>query len=181
MDHLRTRRLIPLLPLLAATLATPGLRAAPDAPTVAAPAASSGVPAEAEFAPLELDAFIAQELAAVERLGGRKILKMAAPVSFQARLKSAPEAKDMVYIYSALEVAEVRPLPEVGHQMFLESAGGRVFAVYVEKRVAARLAAGLAVGQEARFLGYHVYSYKKGPAFLIVDFAPVEGSGEVAR
>ncbi|OAM90561.1 hypothetical protein AW736_07150 [Termitidicoccus mucosus] len=125
-----------------------------------------------EFEAIELDRFIEREIADVGEFKGRKLVKMAVPVSFAARMKRRPEEKQMTYIYTALEVADIRPLPEVGHRMFVESKEGRIVPVYVEKQAAARLVEELAEGAEARFSGYHVYSYSKGPALLVVDFVP---------
>ena len=86
----------------------------------------------------------------------------------------------MTYIYTALEVAGIRPLPEVGHQLFVETAGGKIISVYVEKKAAARIAEEMAVEETVRLWGYHVYSYAKGPALLVVGAAPVADSGKAA-
>jgi hypothetical protein len=91
-------------------------------------------------------------------------------VSFQAKMKRYPEERSVSYVYKAMELAGVDPLPEIGHRMFLESGGGRIIPVYVEKQAVARIMQGLKEDQLARFLGYHVYSYAKGPAILVVDF-----------
>lgn len=122
----------------------------------------------AEFKTVELDRFIEQEKKAVGK--GNKLIRMAVPVSFAAKMKRQPEEKPLSYVYTAMEVAGVKPLPEVGHRMFVESGGGRIIPVYVEKQAAARLARGLKEEESARFLGYHLYSYAKGPAILVVDF-----------
>lgn len=123
-----------------------------------------------DFNSVDLDAFIAQEKSRVERFKGQKIIKMSEPVSFQARVKQLPREKKMSYIYSALEIAKVTPLPEVTHQMFVESAAGQIISVYVERRVAERMASSLKEGQSVAWASYHVYSYSKGPALLVVDF-----------
>jgi hypothetical protein len=139
---------------------------------------SANVEGAVEFQPVEFDEFIQQEVDSSERMDGRRILKMAEPVSFVARMKRFPEAKQMSYIYTALEMAEVSPLPDVGHQMFVESKQGRIISVYVERQVALRLASDLKEGEAAEFFGYHVYSYAKGPALLVVDFVPIAESEE---
>jgi hypothetical protein len=125
------------------------------------------------FRDVELDRLIEREKDAVEKLQKKKIV-MAAPVRFFARMKRRPEEKKMTYVYTALEVAGVKPMPEVGHRMFVETEEGRIIPVYVEKEAAARLMKGLEEGERARFLGYHIYSYDKGPAILVVDFASDE-------
>lgn len=123
------------------------------------------------FTPIELDRFVAAEKAMVNQMAaGKKIIRMAAPVSFEASLKQRPEAKKMSYVYTALEMSEVDPMPVVEHRMFVESKGGHIIPVYVEKTAVNSINTGLGEEQRARFLGYHVYSYSKGPAILVVDF-----------
>ncbi len=131
-----------------------------------------------EFLAVELDVLIEREKKVFSGFKGQKIIKMAAPVRFTASLKQGPEEKSMTYIYTALEMAGVSPLPNVSHQMFVESAKGRIISVYVENQVAARIANELAAGQTAEFAAYHVYSYSRGPALLVVDWIPTVGTGE---
>ncbi|WP_051553808.1 hypothetical protein [Desulfobulbus elongatus] len=121
------------------------------------------------FATIELDRFIEQEQRLVNN--SKKLIKMAAPVTFEAKMKRLPEEKKMEYIYTALEVAGVSPMPKVQHRMFLESREGRILPVYVEENAVKKLNAGLKEDVTARFQGYHVYTYAKGPAILVVDFA----------
>jgi hypothetical protein len=127
---------------------------------------------EDKFKAVELDRFIEQEQKSAG--DGRRMIKMFAPVSFEAKMKRFPEERELTYVYSAMELIGVNPLPEVHHRMFVESAEGRIIPVYVEKEAAAKLAAGLKEEDKARFVGYHVYSYAKGPAILVVGFAPVK-------
>ncbi|MGE9292171.1 MAG: hypothetical protein ACQKBW_01040 [Puniceicoccales bacterium] len=133
------------------------------------------------FTPVELDAFIEQEQAAVEEMNGKKVIRMAAPVSFEARLKRHPEEKDLSYIYTALGMSGISPLPEVEHRMFVESADGQIIPVYVEKQAASKITKELPEGESVRFLGYHAYSYDKGPAILVVDFISLSESGKDER
>ena len=123
---------------------------------------------EKEFKNVELDGFIVREKNAIGN--GRKVIKLADPISFEAKMKRHPEERQMSYIYKALEVAGVNPMPEVNHRMFIESEEGRIIPVYVEKNVVEKLIKGLKVEGRAKFIGYHVYSYAKGPAILVVDF-----------
>jgi hypothetical protein len=125
-----------------------------------------------EFKKVELDQFIEQQKKTVQ--GKKKTITMAAPVSFSAKMKRFPEEKQMSYIYQAMEVSGVNPLPEVNHRMFIESAEGRIIPVYVEKQTVEKLQRGLKEDQKANFVGYHVYNYSKGPAVLVVDFTPVQ-------
>lgn len=121
-----------------------------------------------QFGAVQLDSLIEQEKRAAE--DGKKLIKMAVPLSFEAKIKRLPEEKKMSYIYTAMEMAGVTPLPEVEHRMFVESQQGRIIPVYVEKEAVKKLKAGLKEEEKARFLAYHVYSYAKGPALLVVDY-----------
>ncbi len=137
----------------------------------AKPAASrTAGSAKAAFRAIDLDRFIVQEKKAVGK-DKKRIIRMAAPVSFEARMKRNPEEKKMTYVYEVLELSGVKPLPEVKHRMFVESRGRRIIPVYVERRVVDRIGKELTAGSMARFVGYHLYSYGKGPAIMVVDFA----------
>lgn len=125
-----------------------------------------------EFTRIELDQFIEQQKASL--MGKKKMITMAAPVNFTAKMKRFPEEKEMSYIYEAMRVSGVSPLPEVKHRMFIESNGGRILPVYVEKATVEKINQDLKEDQTANFLAYHVYTYSKGPAFLIVDFTPIK-------
>ena len=122
------------------------------------------------FRAVDLDEFIRTEKT---RLKGHKTITLAKPVSFVARVKRHPEPREMKYVYVALELSGVDPLPEVEHRLFVESDGGRIIPVYVEKTAAARITERLKVEQRARFNGLHVYNYAKGPAILVVGFRPL--------
>lgn len=122
---------------------------------------------EQEFKNVELDSFIVQE----KKVGkDKKMITMAAPVKFAAKMKRFPEERKLSYIYVAMEMAGVTPLPEVNHRMFVESQEGRIIPVYIEKEAVKKVKAGLKEEQEATFLGYHIYTYSKGPAILVVDY-----------
>lgn len=125
-----------------------------------------------EFKAVELDRFIEQEKKAYEKMGNRKLIRKAVPVRFVATIKRLPEQKKLTYIYTALEMAKISPLPDVEHQMFVESKEGQIISVYVEKRAATRLSKDMAEGQTVDLYGYHVYTYTRGPAILVADFAP---------
>ena len=132
-----------------------------------------GAQGEEFFKDIDLDRFIEQEKASVEQLKKKKIAR-AEPVRFKAKMKRPPEEKNMTYVYTAMEVAGVNPLPDVGHRMFIETAGKRIIPVYVEKATALWLKSGMKAEARAQFLGYHIYSYDKGPAILIVGFNTVK-------
>ncbi|WP_306549287.1 hypothetical protein [Desulfobulbus sp.] len=145
---------------------------AQTAPAVPAENQAPQEPAKPEtFASVELDQFIEREQKAAE--DGKKMIKMMAPVSFEAKLKRQPEEKPMEYVYTAMEMSGVKPIPEVRHRMFVESGAGRIIPVYIEANAVKKVNAGLKEEAMARFQGYHVYSYAKGPAILVVDFAAI--------
>lgn len=123
-----------------------------------------------EFSQIELDRFIEQQKRV--NVGGKKMITMATPISFDAKMKRLPEEKQMSYVYTAMQMAGVNPMPEVNHRMFVESNEGRIIPVYVEKNTVEKLNKGLKVEEKAEFIGYHVYNYSKGPAVLVVDFKP---------
>ena len=73
----------------------------------------------------------------------------------------------MEYLFTALSLMQVEPLPKVSHRMFVESAEGSVIPVYVEDAVVREIKAKVAVDTQANFAGYHVYNYSKGPAIVV--------------
>lgn len=131
---------------------------------------STSIADHSQFQAVDLNQFIEQELKVAEKLEGRKLIKQAQPIRFDAKIMRLPQVKKASYIYTALEVAKVSPLPDIEHQMFIESAGGRIISVYVEKQAALKIEKQLAAGKVAQFFGYHVYTYSRGPAILIADF-----------
>ena len=155
----------------AGTKTPPPKSAVPKTGTKTSPPKAAS--ANETFQAVDLDRFIEQEKKASAKSVGKAIITMAKPISFQASMKRLPEAKRMTYIYTALELSGVRPIPEVGHQMFVETRGRRIIPVYVEKQAANKISHGLKDGNMTRFLGYHVYTYRKGPAILVTDFASV--------
>lgn len=132
---------------------------------------SAGNPAGAsedkDFKAVEIDRFIERNKSDKK---GEKLITLAKPVSFEASLKRYPEEKDMNYVYIALAMAKIDPIPEVEYQMFLETAGGHIFSVYIPNESVKKIRDGLQEGDHARFYGYHLYSYSKGPAIMIADF-----------
>ncbi len=127
-----------------------------------------------KFKEIDLDRFIEAGTLGSE---GKKIIKIAEPVVFSAKMKRYPDKKEMSYVYTALQIAGVDPVPEVNHRMFVESREGRIIPVYVEKEAVAKINGGLREEQEAYFFGYHLYNYEKGPAIMVVDYAPAGENG----
>lgn len=118
----------------------------------------------AEEIQVNLDTFIAEQKPAMP--GTRTILPPKR-VGFSARLKSHPEKIAISYLFEALSLMQVSPLPKVSHRMFLESAEGLIIPVYVEDAAVGRIRAKSLDADPAQFSGYHVYNYSKGPAIVV--------------
>lgn len=132
----------------------------------------------AEFKAIDLDRFIEQAIQISADQGGKRFITLMQPVRFTAKMKRLPEAKDLTYIYTAMEMAGIQPLPDVRHRMFVESAEGRIIPVYVEAQAVEKLNTELTVEASAEFIAYHAYSYSKGAALLVVDFVPATQKSE---
>jgi hypothetical protein len=129
-----------------------------------------GMAAE-NYKPIELDKYISNHKG---KKDGKVVITMADPISFQASVKRYPEEKNLEYVYTALTMAAMRPIPEVKHRMFIETQEGEIFPVYVELNAANKIKYALKEGDNTRFLGYHLYNYSKGPAIMVVDFTDQE-------
>lgn len=129
---------------------------------------------DAQFKFVKLDDYLKGEEPLVARLAGKKMIKQGTSCSFVANIKQLPKEKKGSYIYTALQIAQIRPIPEVTHQMFIESAAGKIFSVYVEKEAAEKLLKNHKAEEKLKFSAFHVYTYKRGPAFLLVDFSKAE-------
>lgn len=94
-------------------------------------------------------------------------------IRFNAVIKSLPEKKSFSYLYKALALMQVTPLPNIAHQMFVGAPNGDVIAVYVDSRVADQISKSVELETMATWYGYHIYSYSRGPAIVIenVDLA----------
>lgn len=125
--------------------------------------------ADEEFKMIDLDRFVESEKQLVKKRG--KLIRMMKPVKFTAKMKRLPEEKQMDYIYVAMTMSGLGDnLPKVGHRMFVESEKGRIIPVYVEDEAVRKIEKNLKLEKNVNFLAYHVYSYAKGPAMLVVDF-----------
>jgi hypothetical protein len=120
-----------------------------------------------KYVPVDLDAYIAQQQPTSP--GSRTIL-MPSGVEMLATVMRYPEKRAVKYLYTALEMMHVSPLPKVNHRMFIRSLEGRIIPVYVEDDSVHFIKKGLKEGEQARFRGYHVYNYSKGPALVIEGF-----------
>lgn len=90
-------------------------------------------------------------------------------VEFDAVIKRHPEEITVKYLYKALTMMKVDPLPAVSHRMFVQSPDGKIIPVYVEDRAVPGIQSRTTVDGEARLRGYRAYNYSKGPAIVIHD------------
>ena len=103
--------------------------------------------------------------------GGKSILPIKR-VAFSATLMSKPKKGKFDYIYMALDMMHMRPMPVIKHQVFVAAKDGKVISVYLEEHFAKGLEkhivlGNIKVGQELHFKGYHSYNYKRGPAIVM--------------
>lgn len=120
---------------------------------------------------VDIDRFIATHVEHGKKKN--RVIKRPSALQFEARVKQHARRtkKPNTYLNSILGVFRFSPLPSVNHQMFLETASGRIFPVYVEDGQVEALTKTVAEdGRPARFSGYHVYTYSKGPAILVTAF-----------
>lgn len=128
-----------------------------------------------EFIRIDLDQIIATTKAKSENDSRRFIFRKSLPVSLQVKLMRLPEKRKIEYLYTAMSVAGIDPLPKVSHRMFVASVGGTVIPVYVENEAAKSISQILKVDQAVNLYAYHIYNYAKGPAYLVVGFEKETG------
>jgi hypothetical protein len=121
-----------------------------------------------EYQEIDLDSFIVEQRPLTP--GTRTILKPSG-VAMLATVMSEPEKRDVKYLYTALQLMQVTPIPKVNHRMFIRTSEGQVIAVYVEDAGVDLIRRELDPGDQVRFHGYHVYNYSKGPALVIEGFS----------
>lgn len=105
-------------------------------------------------------------------------------IKFSAQLIATPKKATTQYLYTALSVMEITPLPSVNYQAFIsadESNTSRVIAVYLEDKLAEELLKmdmSLLNAQSAIWYGYHIYNYSRGPAIVIenIELLNIEDS-----
>lgn len=113
---------------------------------------------------VDIDRFWAETRPAKE--GTREIVGPN-PIRFLASIKAVPEAIEVTYVYTALSMMRVDPMPAVNHRMFIETADGSIVPVYVwDDAVEMFRDAGVAPDPIA-MTGFHVYTYAKGPAIIV--------------
>ena len=123
---------------------------------------------EPSFRHVDIDRYI--ERMKPRKQGTRELFRPV-PVTFDASVKQHPHPRKVQYLYTVLDIFPLEPRPQVNHRMFVTTPGGRIIPVYVEDGLVERIRARLREdGQRTQFNAYHVYTYSKGPALLVVGF-----------
>lgn len=94
---------------------------------------------------------------------------------FTGVLKALPQKKPTGYLYTALQIMKVSPLPVIEYQAFLGAPASRdqpgdVIPVYIDNRLAEALArqdATKLIDQRYTWYGYHIYNFSRGPAIVL--------------
>lgn len=124
--------------------------------------------AVAGFDEIDIDQYLLSER---PTKAGTTLMIRPRPVSFRASIKQYPTERKVNYLYEVLQIFPITPEPNVQHRMFLSAPGGQIFPVYVEQGVVDSITKQLSEeGEPVVFLGYHIYTYSKGPAILVTDF-----------
>ncbi len=100
---------------------------------------------------------------------GKIAIVLPQKVSFSGILKALPKKKSTSYLYTALTVMEVSPLPTIEYQMFIGDPNYKdtVVPVYVDNVLADAIQQKLPTETHATWFGYHIYTYSRGPAIVI--------------
>lgn len=117
-----------------------------------------------EYKGVNLDEFIMQQQPVAQ---GSKVILNPAHIKTIARLKSYPEKRQVQYLYTALSMMQVSPMPAVNYRMFIESTEGQIIPVYVEDIAVQEIIDDIKLESTVLLKGYHVYNYAKGPAIVI--------------
>lgn len=86
------------------------------------------------------------------------------PISFTAVIKEAPKEIATSYLGEAFGILGITPAPKVTYRMFVETPDGKVMPVYVWDQVVDDFTVD---STEHQFLGFHIYTYSKGPAIVV--------------
>lgn len=113
---------------------------------------------------VNLDEFIHQQRPLTE---GTKVILNPGHIKIAARIKRHPEKRNVEYLYGALRMMQVDPMPKVNYRMFIESDEGQIIPVYVEDAIASQISKRIPLETRILLKGYHVYNYSKGPAIVI--------------
>lgn len=117
-----------------------------------------------DYRAVDLDAFVARHK---PDQPNQRIILPPRNISFRATLKRHAEKIEVSYLLAALAMMKVEPLPAVSQRLFLATPQGSIIAVYVEDAAAEAIREAVTVEGSAEFLGYHAYSYSKGPAIVV--------------
>ncbi|MEM7210740.1 MAG: hypothetical protein AAF479_02435 [Pseudomonadota bacterium] len=113
---------------------------------------------------VNLDAFVTEKQVAKE--GTREIIPPAG-IRFTAAIKQVPDRIEAEYVYTALQLMKVDPLPAVNHRMFVETSEGKIIPVYVWDEAVSIMNGKGVTGDQIELAGFHVYTYSKGPAIIV--------------
>lgn len=113
---------------------------------------------------VDLDKFVAEKQ--LSKPGTREIVSPAA-ISFSGTIRRVPEHIETQYVYTALSMMQVAPLPAVNYRMFVESASGKILPVYVWDQAVGKLSKLGVTSTPVKLAGFHVYTYSKGPAIIV--------------
>ena len=118
---------------------------------------------------VDLDSYIKTQRP--HKKGGKSILPIKR-VMFNATLMSKPKQGKFNYIYMALDMMHMKPMPVIKHQVFVGAKDGEVISVYLEEHFAKVLEkhiklGNIKIGEDLVFKGYHSYNYKRGPAMVM--------------
>lgn len=132
---------------------------------------------------IDLQTFINNEKAAYQ---GKITIVPPLNLRFSGVLKTLPQKKATGYLYTALQIMQVSPLPAVEYQAFIgapasKEGAGEVISVYIDNRLAEalqKLDANALIDQRLTWYGYHIYNFSRGPALVLenVDLENVEQS-----
>lgn len=117
-----------------------------------------------EPAKIDLDKYIDEQRPVFP---GTKTVIQPRRIELTATLQEYPVEREISYLYTALSMMHVDPMPKVNHRMFIRSSEGKVIPVYVEDDTVSSIKKYIKEGEVATFSGYHVYNYDKGPAIVV--------------
>ena len=127
------------------------------------------------YRPIDLQAFVD-----LERAHYQKRITIVPPlnITFRGVLKTLPAKKPTGYLYTALNLMQVQPLPQVEYQVFIGAPGtpqqpGDVIAIYMDNRLAEAITAlkESPIDSRATWYGYHIYNFSRGPAIVLENVA----------
>lgn len=142
-------------------------------PGAAAPAPAPEADADpvAAYKEIDLKTLVA---GARSEIPGQHIILVPSGVRFRAVLAAMPAPQKTDYLKKALGMMGIDNFGRVSQRIGLDYGGEKALAAYIEDSAAARLVREAKAGQPLQFFAYHVYNYARGPALVVVSFAPPE-------